>query len=66
MIICVPLSLEFMQQVTAVKGIIWKAARNRSSVCGQMPIIRERLLVLIWQGEMLLIKEISFTISPIL
>ena len=29
MTICVPLFLEFMPQVTAVKGIIWKADRNR-------------------------------------
>ena len=57
---------EFMLQVTAVKATTWKAARTRSLVCGPMPITRVKLPVSTWRGEIWSIREVSFTISPIL
>lgn len=43
-----------------------ESGQTRSLVCGPMPITRVKLPVSTWRGEIWPIREISFTISPIL
>ena len=63
--ICGPRFLVFLQRETAVKAITSRADRTRSSACGQTRITRARWRAPTWQDRMWLIKETSFTTSPI-